>query len=148
MEPNAIKTRARCCEESRIGAARMLKSLGWLAFTTAVYLVCLFLLKGGVEWSASMRIAVTLVPLLPGSFFVSSLLKSYQAMDELQRRIQVEAMAVALVGTLLVTTGLNILHANGVALKTFPAGLQIGGIYVSLFIFWCVGSIVSPLRYR
>jgi hypothetical protein len=69
-------------------------------------------------------------------------------MDELQRRIQVEAFAIALVGTLLTTTGLNVLHAHGVALSTFPSGLQIGGIYLSIFIFWCVGSVVSSSRYR
>ena len=127
---------------------RVMKSLAWLALTVGVYLVALFCLKRNPDWSPGWRVTVTLAPLLPGVFYLLSILKSYRTMDELQQRIQVEAWALALAATVLVSTGLNVLNANGIGFADYSHGLEIGGVYMTMFLAWSVGASISNFRYR
>jgi hypothetical protein len=108
----------------------------------------LWLLKRHPEWSPGWRVVATLTPLLPGVFYLLSLLQSFRAMDELQRRIQVEAWIFALAVTVVVSTALNVLNANGIGFADYPHGLEIGGIYLTMFLSWSVGTTFSTLRYR
>jgi len=126
----------------------MMKSLAWLAATTALYAVGLILLKHHPEWSPGWRVTVTLMPILPGGFYLLSLLQSFRAMDELQRRIQLESSIIALAGTVVVTAVVNVLNANGVGPAQYPHGFQIGAVYLTTFLFWSVGVVISNLRYR
>jgi hypothetical protein len=84
----------------------------------------------------------------PGHLYLRALLKSFWQMDELQRRIQIEAFGFALVGALVVLTAVNICKAEGIALLNYPQGLRIGGVYMTMFILWSVGVSVSTFRYR
>jgi hypothetical protein len=90
----------------------------------------------------------TLTPLLPGVFYLLSLLRSFRAMDELERRIQLEAWVFALAGTVVVNAVLNVLNANGMGPAAYPHGLQIGGVYMTMYLFWSLGFAISRLRYR
>jgi len=125
-----------------------MKSVAWLAVTTALYLVGLKLLKSHPEWSPGWRVTLTLMPILPGAFYLFSLLQSFRAMDELQRRIQLESWIIALAGTVLVIAVVNVLNANGVGPSQYPHGFQIGAVYMTMFLFWSVGVAISNLRYR
>ena len=136
------------CGAPKVSMKRVLSSLVALAVTTATYLVTLFALKANPDWSPSLRVAVTLVPLLPGALYLASILKSFWAMDELQRRIQLEGWGFALAGTVVVSTAMNVLNANGVGFTNYPHGLQIGGVYMTMFLLWSVGTCISALRYR
>lgn len=127
---------------------RVMATLLWLAAATLIYLVCLWLLKHHPHWSPTARIATTLVPLLPGIFYLRALLKSFWEMDELQRRIQIEALGFALAGTVIVLTTVNVFTAEGVTLVSYPQGLGIGGVYMTMFILWSVGVSISTYRYR
>jgi len=73
---------------------------------------------------------------------------TFKEMDELQRRIQLEAWAFALGGTVLVGTTMNILNANGIGFENYPHGLEMGGAYLSVFFFWCVGVAQATARYQ
>jgi hypothetical protein len=126
---------------------QVMKSLAWLAAACAVYVGTVYCLKHNPQWSPGLRVAVTLAPLLPGIFYLLSLLQSFRAMDELQRRIQLEAWIFAMAGTVVVNTVLNVLNANGVGFHGYPHGLEIGGVYLSMFLFWSVGVMISTLRY-
>jgi hypothetical protein len=145
---NAINSGSDGCAPAGISLKQMMKSLVWLAVTTALYLAGLKLLKQHPEWSPGWRVAATLTPILPGVFYLLSLLQSFRAMDELQRRIQLESWVFALAGTVVVTAVFNVLNANGLLLGQYPHGLQIGGVYLTMFIFWSVGVSISNLRYR
>ena len=136
------------CAPARVSLKHVVKSLCWLAVTTSIYVVGIWLLKRHPEWSPGWRVAVTLAPVLPGVFYLLSLLQSFRAMDELQRRIQLESWVFALAGTVVVTAGVNVFNANGMGLAQYPHGFQIGGIYITMFLFWCVGVTISNLRYR
>ena len=120
----------------------------WLAAATLTYLISLWLLKHHADWSPGARVTVTLAPLLPGILYLRTLLKSFWRMDELQRRIQIEGLGFALVGTLVVMTAMNIFTAQGIGLVNYPHGLGIGGVYVTMFILWSIGVSISTFRYR
>lgn len=120
----------------------------WLAAATLIYLISLWLLKHHIAWPPGRRVAITLAPLLPGILYLRSLLRSFWQMDELQRRIQIEGLGVALVGTVVVMTVMNICTAEGIRLVNYPRGLGIGGVYVTMFILWSVGVSISSFRYR
>ena len=127
---------------------RTVAGILWLAAATLTYLISLWLLKHHPAWSPAVRVAITLVPLLPGVLYLRTLLKSFWQMDELQRRIQIEGFGFALVGTLVVMTAVNIFKAEGIALLNYPQGLGIGGVYLTMFILWSVGVSISTFRYR
>jgi hypothetical protein len=137
--------RSDSCPSAR---KRVVAGLLWLAATTLIYLVCLWLLKHHPHWSPTARIGITLVPLLPGIFYLRALLKSFWEMDELQRRIQIEALGFALAGTVIVLTTVNVCKAEGIALLNYPQGLGIGGVYMTMFILWSVGVSIATFRYR
>lgn len=120
----------------------------WLAAATLVYLVSLWLLKHHPDWSPGTRVAITLTPLLPGILYLRALLKTFWQMDELQRRIQIEALGLALVGTVVVLTAVNVFKAEGIQLVSYPQGLGIGGVYMTMFILWSIGVSISTFRYR
>lgn len=127
---------------------RTLAGILWLAAATLTYLVSLWLLKHHTEWSPGARVAITLAPLLPGVLYLRALLKTFWQMDELQRRIQIEALGFALVGTVVVMTAVNISKAEGIRLLDYPHGLGIGGVYLTMFLLWSVGVSISTFRYR
>ena len=69
-------------------------------------------------------------------------------MDELQRRIQIEVLVFALLGTVVLMTAMNILTVEGIRVVNYPQGLGIGGIYMTMFILWSIGVSISTYRYR
>lgn len=127
---------------------RATAGLLWLATATLIYLVSLWLLKHHSDWSPGTRIAVTLAPLLPGIAYLRALVKSFWQMDELQRRIQIEALGFALAGTVIVLTAVNVFAAEGMKLVNYPSGLGIGGVYLTTFLLWSIGVSISTFRYR
>ena len=127
---------------------RTLTGLVWLAATTLVYLISLWLLKHHADWSPAVRVAITMAPLLPGVLYLRTLLKSFWQMDELQQRIQIEALGFALVGTLVLMTAVNIFKAEGIQLMSYPQGLGIGGVYTAMLLLWSIGVSISTFRYR
>ena len=70
-----------------------------------------------------------------------------KAKDELQRRIQLEAWLFAAIGTVIVSTVINVMNANGILWEDFPHGLEIGGTYLAMFFLWCIGVSLVNRRY-
>ena len=127
---------------------KSLKSNAWLFLTTVTYLVTLYFVKENQTWDPKIRVGVTLLPLLPGLIYLRALWSGFKTLDELQRRIQLEAWAFALGGTVLIGTAMNVLNANGVGFENYPHGLEIGGAYISVFFFWCLGVAQATARYQ
>jgi hypothetical protein len=146
-----IATRNSDPEQSQVRFTtchRTIAGILWLAAATLTYLISLWLLKHHADWAPGARVAITLAPLLPGIFYLRTLLRSFWQMDELQRRIQIEALGLALVGTLVVMTAMNIFTAEGIRVVNYPQGLGIGGVYMTMFILWSIGVSISTFRYR
>jgi hypothetical protein len=120
----------------------------WLFFATATYLVTLFLVKDHPDWHPGLRVGVTLLPLLPGVVYLHKSWGTFKTLDELQRRIQLEAWSIAMAGTVIVSTTMNVLNANGIGFENYPHGLEIGGAYVTMFMLWGIGSGIANARFR
>lgn len=127
---------------------RAMKNNGWLFITTVAYLITLYLVRENQAWEPQVRVAVTLLPLLPGVVYLRRLWGTFKSLDELERRIQLEAWAFAFTGTVVVGTIMNVLNANGIGFENYPHGLELGGAYMSVFIFWCAGVAQATARYR
>lgn len=125
-----------------------MKANAWLFIATVTYLVTLYVLQENADWDPRLGVTLTLLPLVPGVIYLLKLWKSLKSKDELQRRIQLEAWAFALGGTVLVSTALNVLNANDLGFENYPHGLEIGGTYLTVFILWSVGVGMATARYR
>jgi hypothetical protein len=120
----------------------------WLFVATAIYVVNLLLAKQHPEWSPLTRALLALTPMIPGWLYVRTWLRFIRGMDELQRRIQLEAWLFASLGALFVGTAINTLNANGVALGELRHGLGLGGTFILTFALWLVGTAIANCRYK
>jgi hypothetical protein len=120
----------------------------WLFVATAVYLASLLLVKQHPEWSPLTRALLTLTPMIPGWLYVRTWLRFIRGMDELQRRIQLEAWLFASLGALFVGTAINTLNANGVALGELRHGLSLWGTFLLTFVLFLVGTAIANCRYK
>jgi hypothetical protein len=120
----------------------------WLAVAAATYLGALYLSRRNPDWGPLLRGPIALVPLVPGYLYVRSWLRFIRDMDELQRRIQLEAFLFTALGTIIVETVINTLNANGVALDALQHGLGLGGAFMVMYPLWLVGGAVASCRYK
>jgi hypothetical protein len=111
----------------------------------AAYVVLLFVsiheLKQGV--TGVVRVLWAVSPMLPATFVVVSAIRRIRTMDELQRRIHTEALALAAAGTALL--GLTYGFLEGSA--GFP---HVGAwwAWVSVGAIWGVARIILQRRYQ
>jgi len=120
----------------------------WCFVATVVYLVALYLRQGNPEWSPLTRGLLALTPLVPGLLYVRSIMRFVGGMDELQRRIQFEALLFAALGTLFVGTIINTLNASGVSLGKLQHGLGLGSAFLVTFFLWLVGTAIANRRFK
>jgi hypothetical protein len=120
----------------------------WLAVAAAAYLVTLYLDKHHPDWSPGWKVMLALAPILPGLLYLRKGLQLLREMDELQRRIQLEAWLFAALGTVIVSTIINVFNAHGLVGRWPAHGLEVGGTYMAMFLLWSVGVTVANLRYR
>lgn len=120
----------------------------WLGVTAVVYCAMLFLVKRHPEWSPPLRGSLALVPLVPGLLYVRSWVRFIRGLDELQRRIQLEAFLFAALGTVLAGTVIATLNAHDVPLGWLKHGLGLGETYFALFLFWTLGWGIAKCRYQ
>jgi hypothetical protein len=120
----------------------------WLAVAMSVHLVGLFLLSRYSGWSPLPRGLLAVAPLIPGVLYLRSCLRFIRGLDELQRRIQLEALLFAALGTVIVGTAVNLLLAHGVALAGLDHGLGLIGNFTVMFVLWLVGGAIANCRYQ
>jgi hypothetical protein len=120
----------------------------WLMVATATYLVALFLRRRHPEWSVAVRSALALAPLVPGLLYVHARMRFISGLDELQRRIQLEAWLFASVGTVLIATAISTVNAAGANVRGLEHGLGLGPAYMSMFVLWLVGTGIANCRYK
>lgn len=127
---------------------RDLRLNAWFAVAAAVWIAMLMLLKRHPEWSPLSRGLLTLAPLIPGMLYVRDCLRFVRGLDELQRRIQMEAWLFAALWTLIIVTIINTLNANGVVLGELKHGLSLQSTFTLTFTFWVVGMGIANRRYK
>lgn len=90
---------------------------------------------------ASWRFAVALAPVIPLVFALLAFIRFFRNIDELQQRIQLEALACAVGVTIIVTISYGFLENVGFQ--------HIGVIWVTplLIAFWGIGTAIASRRY-
>ena len=111
------------------------------AFCILVGLGYVTLLDRG--WTGTQAILAALVPIAAWAFLVVTLAMAIASLDELQRRIQTEAIAIGFAGTVIVCGGYGLLGLEG----SFPA-LNWGIVIFVMVIMWFVGKMWTLWRYR
>lgn len=92
--------------------------------------------------TAPWRIPVALVPVVPVALAFWAVLRGVARLDELQRRIQFEALVVAVGSTVVLTFGYGTLQNVGLP----PLNLM----YITpvLVVLWSAGLVLARQRYR
>lgn len=98
-------------------------------------------LAGGVE-SQPTRILIALSPMLPAAFICGVVVRSIRHLDEMQRKLQFEALALSFAGTALMTFGYGFLEGAG-----FPK-LSMFAVWPLMAAIWFVGVMIGRLRFR
>lgn len=118
----------------------ILFSIGMAAYA-AVLILSQKILAAGVE-DETARIALLLSPMLPAVFICGVVIRSIRQLDELQRRLQLEALALAFAGTALITFGYGFLEDAGLP------RLSMFAVWPLMGVLWLIGGLAGRMRYR
>jgi hypothetical protein len=91
---------------------------------------------------AAWRVPVALAPVIPAAVALWAYVRFLNRMDELQRRIQLEALALASGGTALLTFSYGFLENVG-----FPQ-LSLIWVLPLMVALWGLGTSVAGRKYR
>lgn len=121
---------------------RYLVELGSAFVLYAVLLVGANLVERAVQPVGALKLAINLVPMIGAVAAAWAVLRGLWRMDEMQRRIQFDAIAIAFLGTALVTFGWGFAEGAGVPhLRAFAVWPIMGTL-------WVVGLVFAQRRYR
>ncbi|MBW9088466.1 hypothetical protein JNB91_11485 [Rhizobium wenxiniae] len=111
----------------------------------AAYMVVLV----GSVWALNLgaieggwKTLVALTPMLPGAAVALSVMRQVRSSDELQHRIQLEALSLAFAGTALATFSYGFLENVG-----YPK-LSMFFVWPLMAVLWMVGGLISARRFR
>ena len=116
-----------------------------LSSTLAVYVV---MLVGSIELLTHTDVArpwrdvVALSPMIPAAAMAWIILRELRRMDELQRRIQLEALGFSFAGTAILTFSYGFLESLG-----YPR-LSMFTVWPILAVLWVVGLVLARRRYQ
>ena len=145
-KPNLMESVQPCSGQYSVKTDLRLNA--WLAVASVVWIVDLALLKKHPEWNPLLRGVLALAPLLPGLLYVRSCMRFIRGLDELQRRVQSEAVVFAAMGTVIAGMAVNTLNTHEVPLGVLKHGLGIGETFILMFVLWLVGGAVANCRYK
>lgn len=109
-----------------------------------LYIACVVISSSSVRAmpDGATKIALALLPVIPMIAMAVSIIRRLNSMDELGRKIQLEALAVAFVCTALTTFSYGFLETAGLPrLSAFMVWPIMGGV-------WCVATIIGTRRYQ
>jgi hypothetical protein len=113
----------------------------------ALFMVLFFIARGLLELdtlSTTVRVLVSLLPLPAFAWFLWAFVTAIGEADELERRIQLEALAIAFPLTLLLLMTLGLLQ---VAVPLSPDDWSYRHIWPFLYVFYFVGLAWARRRY-
>ncbi len=122
-----------------------MRSLTLFVFGLTAYAVVLVVsqrwLAGG-GWGGTMATLLTLAPMIPALFICGVVVRVIRNLDEMQRKLQLEALAVAFAGTALITFGYGFLEGDGMP------RLSMFAVWPLMSALWFTGVMVKLLRHR
>lgn len=97
------------------------------------------LLAQGVD-DQTLRVVITLLPVIPAVFICWVVLRGLFRVDEMQRKLQFEALAFSFAGTALITLGYGFLENVG-----YPK-LSMFAVWPIMAALWGLGGVIGRLR--
>lgn len=95
-----------------------------------------------IEPTGTLKLAINLAPMLGAFAAAWAILRGLWRMDEMQRRIQFDAIAISFLGTALITFGWGFAEGAGLPhLRAFAVWPIMGAL-------WGIGSLIAIRRYR
>ena len=87
------------------------------------------------------RLLVSLMPMLPAAIVCAAVVAIIRRMDEMQRKLQFEALALSFAGTALLTFGYGFLEGEG-----YPR-LSMFVVWPLMALLWTIGTCLGRLRH-
>ena len=114
--------------------------------TTVAFVISYFVARGALEQEllTGWRVFFALLPVSPFIWFLLDIIKGIRGMDELERRIHLEALAVAFPLTLILLMTLGLLE---IAIKLPPEDLSYRHVWALLPGFYFLGLYFARRRY-
>jgi hypothetical protein len=125
-----------------------MKSRQYTKELTGALLVYGLMLVGSIEllqhvaFARPLRDLVALSPMIPAAGVAWIVLRELRRMDELQRRIQLEALGFSFAGTAILTFSYGFLEGLG-----YPR-LSMFSVWPLLAVLWIVGLALARRRYQ
>jgi hypothetical protein len=121
----------------------------WTVIFTALTWVLVYLLTRWLldsdQLEEGWRIVVALAPMIPFAFFLAFILAGLRSMDELHRRVQLEALAIAFPLAILFFMMLRLLE---LAIPLSPQDWSYRHTWSYLPLFYFIGLAIAWRRYR
>ena len=119
-----------------------LKLNAWALVAVAVAFASRWWLQQHRDWALPLQSVIALAPLAPSLFYVQSIARWIGGMDELQRRIQLEAVAFSFLATCLIT--LTWAFQQNAGLPRF----DVSWVAPLLIALWGLGLGIAKRRYE
>ncbi len=126
------------------GTRRMSRTV---AISGGLCLVLFFVARFALEATALspwLRVGIALLPLPAFTWFLWAFVRSVRDSDELERRVQLEALAVAFPLTMLLIMTLGLLQ---IAIPLPPDDWSYRHIWPLLYVFYLIGLVQARKRY-
>lgn len=108
----------------------------------AALLVGAAAVERAIDPTGVLKLAINLAPMLGAFAAAWAILRGLWRMDEMQRRIQFDAIAISFLGTALITFGWGFAEGAGLPhLRAFAVWPLMGTL-------WGIGSLIAVRRYR
>ncbi|MCV2358268.1 MULTISPECIES: hypothetical protein [Roseateles] len=126
-----------------MNSKQYLKELGLALLAYAALLIAsIAWLNGDPNLGSPWRDLIALSPMLGGGLAVWAILRQLRRLDELQQRVQFEALALAFAGTAFISFSYGFLEGLG-----YPR-LSMFVIWPLMAVLWMLGLLLAARRYK
>lgn len=97
------------------------------------------------ELAGPLRVLVAWLPLVPAALYLRTIFRWAKSLDEMQRRLQLEALCFGALGMLVIALAMDLLRLAG-----FATGLTFGweGYFAFTFFLYALGLARANRRFR
>lgn len=110
----------------------------------AVTLVASAIVLKAFQFNPEIRILISLIPVIPTVILIWSMAKAIRHLDEMQQKIQLEGLALAFAGALIITIIGGMLQVAKVDLPSFSMLY----VYAFMVILYSVGTLLAGRKYK
>jgi hypothetical protein len=122
------------------GVVGILPAVLWTIF----YILARLALESS-ELAPWLRVTIALLPIPPFIFFLTFIISHIRSMDELHRRVHLEALAIAFPLTLLLVMTLGLME---LAIGLSPEDWSYRHLWPYLVVFYFFGLVIAWRRYK